>query len=90
MEKGKYTVAPGTSYSSESKSDELKTTWGQVTDNIKADSWKAIYAKTNKAYNEIVSKMIRTTKKYGYDKCLKWSKDEAAKRRVLELEATQK
>lgn len=90
MEQGKYTVAPGTSYSAESKSDELKTTWGQVTDNIKADSWKAIYAKTNKAYDEIVSKMIRTTKKYGYDKCLKWSKDEAAKRRALELEATQK
>ena len=50
---------------------------------------KAIYAKTNKAYDEIVSKMIRTTKKYGYD-MPEMVKDEAAKRRALELEATQK
>lgn len=88
MEIGNYTVAPGTSYSSESKSDELKTTWGQVTDNIKASSWKAIYAKTDKQFDEIVNDMISKTKKYGYDKCLQWSKDEAAKRHALEVEAT--
>lgn len=30
--------------------------------------------------------MISTTKKYGYDECLKWSKEEVAKRHALDVD----
>ena len=38
MEKGKYTVAPGTSFSKETQDTTLKTTWNQVTTEIKNSS----------------------------------------------------
>ena len=84
MEKGKYVVAPGTSYSKSEKNDELKTTWSQVTDEIKNGSWKAIYAETDAEYNKIVNDMIKKCNKYGYDKCVDWSANEAARRKSLE------
>lgn len=87
MEKGKYTVAPGTGYSASSKSDELKTTWGQVTNDLIANSWKAIYAKDNKTYNKIVNSMLKDAESTGYKECLKWSENEAKIRHQLEVEA---
>ena len=88
MEKSKYVVAPGTSYTKSEKSDELKTTWAQVTTSIKENSWKAIYAKTDAEYNKCVQKMKKDTAAYGYDKCLKWCENEAATRRSLEKALT--
>ncbi|RKI41508.1 extracellular solute-binding protein [bacterium D16-51] len=81
---GKYTVAPGTSYSQEQKSTELKTTWSQVTDEIKAASWRAIYAENDSAYDKIVADMIKKCKSYGYEECLKWTENEASRRKALE------
>ena len=80
-------VAPGTSFSLGEKDDDLKTTWAQVTSEIKASSWKAMYAKNDKDFEEQVKKMRANTKKYGYDKCLKWAKEQAAERYALEQEA---
>jgi hypothetical protein len=57
MEKGKYTVAPGTSFSKETQDTTLKTTWNQVTTEIKNSSWKAIYAKSDKKFDSIVAGM---------------------------------
>lgn len=84
MEKGKYVVAPGTSYTKGIKDDTLKTTWSQVTTCIKNESWKAIYAKTDKEFDKIVSEMAKDADKYGYKECLEWSLDEANKRKGLE------
>lgn len=84
MEKGKYVVSPGTSYTKSEKSDELKTTWSQVTDEIKNGSWKAIYAKTDAQYNKIVSDMVKKCNEYGYEDCVSWSTNEAARRKSLE------
>lgn len=86
LEKGKYVVAPGTSFTLDTKDDELKTTWSQVTDEIKSSSWKAIYAKTDAEYEKIVDKMIENTKKYGYDVCIDWCKKQAERRHQLEQE----
>ena len=55
MEKGKYTVAPGTSFSKETQDTTLKTTWNQVTTEIKNSSWKAIYAKSDKKFDSVVA-----------------------------------
>lgn len=84
MEKGKYVVAPGTSYTKGIKDDTLKTTWSQVTTCIKNESWKAIYAKTDKEFDKIVSEMTKDADKYGYDACLDWSLNEASIRKGLE------
>ena len=81
MEKGKYTVAPGTSFSKETT---LKTTWNQVTTEIKNSSWKAIYAKSDKKFDSVVASMKKSAKKYGYDKCVEWSRNQASRRKALE------
>lgn len=84
MEKGKYTVAPGTSFSKETQDTTLKTTWNQVTTEIKNSSWKAIYAKSDKKFDSIVASMKKSAKKYGYDKCVEWSRNQASRRKALE------
>lgn len=84
MELSDYVVAPGTSYSKGTKDDTLKTTWSQVTGCIKTESWKAIYAKSDKEFDKIVSGMIKSANKYGYKDCLKWSQNEASRRKALE------
>lgn len=89
FEKGKYTVSPGTSFSLSTKDDTLKTVWGQVTTCIKNESWKALYAKSDAAFEKQVNHMISSAKKYGYDKCLKWSQNEAKTRKSLEDQLTQ-
>lgn len=63
MEKGKYTVAPGTSFSKETQDTTLKTTWNQVTTEIKNSSWKAIYAKSDKKFDSVVASMKKSAKK---------------------------
>ena len=89
MEKGKYTVAPGTSFSKETQDTTLKTTWNQVTTEIKNSSWKAIYAKSDKQFDSIVAGMKKSAKKYGYDKCVEWSRNQASRRKALEDAITQ-
>lgn len=76
--------AYGTSFTLAQKSTELKTTWSQVTDEIKNSSWKAIYAETDAEYEKIVSKMLADADKYGYGDCLTWTEEQAAIRYELE------
>ena len=89
MEARDYTVAPGTSYSKSTKSEELKTTWSQVTKTIVTESWNAIYADSDSKFDSVVAKMIKDANGYGYDQCLEWSQNEAATRRALEEALTQ-
>lgn len=90
LEKGKYTVAPGTSYTASTKSEELKAVWKQVSTAICNGTWNAIYAKSDSEFDKIVSDMIKSVDGYGYDKCLDWSKKEADRRHKLELEVADK
>lgn len=84
MEKGNYTVAPGSSYTKQEMDAELSTTWKQVTSAIKDGSWQAIYAKSDAEFDKIVAKMKKDAASYGYDKCVEWSKEEAARRKACE------
>ncbi len=86
FDKGKYVVSPGTSFTLEPKDTELKTTWAQVTDEIKNTSWKAMYAKNDAEFDQIVKKMEKNAKAYGYDACIEWSKSQAERRHQLEQE----
>ncbi|RKI41500.1 hypothetical protein D7V86_09170 [bacterium D16-51] len=85
MENSKeFVVAPGTSFAQSPKEQEFKTTWSQVTDEVKNGSWRAIYADSDKEYEKIVNDMIKKCKSYGYDECVSWSKNEASRRKSLE------
>lgn len=86
IEAGLYTLSPGTTFTLDSKDDELKTTWSQVTGAITDGSWNAIYAKTDADYDKIVAKMIKEAKAYGYDECVEWSQKQADRRWQCELE----
>ncbi len=84
MEGTNYRVSPITAYVQSSRPGELKTTWAQVTDCITTYSWKAIYAKTDEEYDQIVAEMISKANEYGYDKCIEWSVNEANTRKGFE------
>lgn len=84
MKKGKYTVIPGSTYSASEKSDEFNTTLSQVGRAITESSWNAVYAKTDKEFYSIMDKLKKQADSYGYDKCVKWSQNEAKTRYQLE------
>lgn len=79
-----YRLAPGTMYSAGSKSDELQVVWNQVATCIKDNSWKAIYAKTDEEFDQIVSDMIAQANEYGYAQCVEFQENEAALRAAAE------
>ncbi len=84
MEKGKYTVAPVSAYAKPEMDPELSTIWNQVTTAIKTGSWQAMYAKTDSEFDKIVENMKKEAESYGYQQCLEWSQNEAAKRKACE------
>jgi len=84
MERGKYTVAPGSAFVMAQQSDELKTTWAQVTKCIREYTWKAIYAKDDKEFNSLVKAMQNKAKGYGYQECWDWTNEQAKARFAAE------
>ena len=89
MSSGNYTVSPGSAYVMPDKSDELKTTWSQVTGCITEYSWKAIYASSDEEFDNIVSEMVGKANSYGYKKCWDWSNEQAEIRKAAEDAVTQ-
>lgn len=84
MAKGNYTVSPGSAYVVPKKSDELKTTWSQVTNCVTENSWKAIYASSDEEFDSIVSEMVGKANMYGYKECMEWCHEQAALRKAAE------
>lgn len=84
MEQTEYKVAPGTMYSAGSKSDELTVIWNQVATCIKDNSWKAIYAKSDAEFDQIVADMISQANEYGYAQCVEFQENEAKLRAAAE------
>ncbi len=83
-----FSIKIGTTYSEAPKSDELLTIWNQVAEAIRSYSWRAIYAKTDAEYNQIVSEMIQKCKDYGYDQCVEFQQNEANRLKQLMEEAS--
>ncbi|MCD8338278.1 MAG: substrate-binding domain-containing protein [Lachnospiraceae bacterium] len=82
-----YMLSPGTDYSTSTKSDELQTTWSQVTNCIKNGSWNAIYADSDEAFDEIVAQMTTDAYDYGFDDCIEFQENEAIIRHEAEERA---
>lgn len=81
-----YMVSPGSTFAMEAKDPDLKTTWNQVAEELKNGTWKALMSNSDKEFEKNVQNMIKKTKEFGYDKCVKWSRDQAAKRYQIEQE----
>ena len=79
-----YSVCKPNTYSAGGKSEELGAMWGQVTDCIKMGSWDAIYADSETEFDKIVDEMYREAVEKGYDECVQWCVEEAAKRKAAE------
>ena len=45
-----------------------------------------MYAKNDAEFDQIVKKMEKNAKAYGYDACIEWSKSQAERRHQLEQE----
>lgn len=86
MKSGNYVVAPATTFTLASREGEFKTTWAAVTDVIVKYSWRALYAKDDAQFDQLVSEMIAEAKSYGYDQCIDWSLEQANLRHQLEEE----
>ena len=74
-------------YSALEKSQELQSTWSQVQQCIRDYSWKAIYAKTDAEYDQLVDEMITKANEYGYQQCVEYQQNEAVRRKAAEDEA---
>ncbi len=85
-----HTVAVATPYSQDSRDDELDVIWQQVTQTIRDESWKAIYAETEDEYSNIVEGMQQKAIEYGYDKCCEFMQEQAANRKAAEDEVLAK
>lgn len=79
-----HTVSPGIPWNDATRSVELRSTWEQVTTEIVNSSWRAIYADTPEEFNDIVATMIANARAYGYDECVDFSLEEAARRWGME------
>ena len=88
MLKGNYMVSPGSDYVMAIKSDELKTTWAQVTKCIRENSWKAIYTKTDEEFKSAVNAMKAQAKGFGYQECWDWTNEQAKLRKAAEDKAS--
>lgn len=76
----KYNVSPGSLYTNSGVPSELTEKWVAVAECIKSESWKAIYAKSDAQYDEIVKNMISSAKEKGYDECCAVTVKKAEKR----------
>ncbi len=84
--RGIYLVTPISTYQQNKLEGEMKTKWEAVTDVIVTYSWRAIYAKDDAEYDQIVAEMIEQANAYGYQDCLELSLEQSAIRYACEQE----
>lgn len=84
MENTNYVVDVATSFSEGERSSELELKWNQVKECLCTYSWRAMYAETDEEFDKIVNEMCGKAKMYGYDECIDWCKEEAARKNALQ------
>jgi putative aldouronate transport system substrate-binding protein len=81
---GKMAISLGSGFTMDTRSDELNTIWAQVAECNKSYSWKLIYAKTDAEFDSLLAEYKAKAKEYGYDTCVEWCLEQAAKRKAKE------
>lgn len=84
FDSGAHVVVPATHYKEPEKSEELQNVWEKVSDCIVKGSWNAIYAESDAAFDAVITAVKSQAKAYGYETCVSWCEQEAAKRWQLE------
>lgn len=85
LNKVSYSIVPVVSeYAKPERDAELELKWNQVITAIKNGSWNAIYAKDDAEFESIVSKMRADCDAYGYDACVEWCRNEAARKFAMQ------
>ena len=79
-----YSVSKPNTYTSSVKSPELTKKWEKVTKIIRSGSWSAIFAETEKAFENETAKMQRSADAAGYADCVAWCRREAGLRHASE------
>lgn len=77
-------MIPAVNFAESTRSAELELKWQQVIKAIKEGSWNAMYAKNDAEFQQIVADMRTACQGYGYDECVQWCRDEAARRFSLQ------
>ena len=67
--------------------EEIEVIWNQCADEIKQDSWKAIYAADDDEFNSIIQNMIDKCNAYGFEQCADFCEEEAQIRKEATEEA---
>ena len=65
-------VAIGTDFVKPPRDAALDIKYKQVSTAIKDGTWKAMYAKNDEEFEQLVNQMIDSAKSYGYDECVAW------------------
>ncbi len=86
LAKTAYKLSLGTTYSESPKSDELMVIWNQCADCVKTYSWRAIFAKDDAEFEALFDEMVTKANEYGYDQCVAFQENEAARRAAAENE----
>ncbi len=84
LSKSPYSVSKPNTYTSSVKSPELTKKWEKVTKIIRSGSWSAIFAETEKAFENETAKMQRSADAAGYADCVAWCRREAGLRHASE------
>lgn len=79
-----YSICKPNTYTSNAKSEEIGTKWELVTEYIRNGSWDAIYAETESEFEQIIDKMQQDAGEAGYEDCVVWCEEEAARRKASE------
>ena len=82
-----YSFVPMANYAETPRDPELDLKWQQVINAIKQGSWKAMYAKSDAEFDQIIEKTRKDCAGYGYEACRKWSEDEATRKYQAMVEA---
>ncbi len=83
----KYILAPTVNYTASDMSKELQMTRSQVGTAIKQYTYQAMYAKTDAEFDALVAEMKDRCNEYGYDQCIEWAKNEAARLYQMQVDA---
>lgn len=79
-----YAMVPTVSFALATRSADLDLKWEQVCKAIKEGSWRAMYAADDAAFEAEVAAMTEACQGYGYDECVQWCEDEAARKFALQ------
>ena len=79
-----YAMVPTVSFALATRSADLDLKWEQVCKAIKEGSWRAMYAEDDAAFEAEVQSMIEACNGYGYEECVQWCEDEAARKFALQ------